>query len=392
MKLFLTSFLLPLLALQGEAFKSFDLTRFEKGTRTRESVVASMEKIKARWGHNKIAEANITNFQDAQYYGTVEIGTPRQRFDVIFDTGSSNLWVPSSTCGFLELACISHDQYDHELSSTYTEDGTEIVFAYGSGTVSGFVSIDNVCVADICVEDQVFAEVNHEPGVAFIAGRFDGIMGMGFTELAVNQIVPPFINMADQGMVDPVFSFWLNRDYDEELGGVLVLGGSDPKYYEGEFNYVDVVGNDYWKVPMDGVSVEGTDISDCGDEACITVIDSGTSLNLGPSAIVKEINEAIGGIEILPGSGQYEILCEEIPNMPDITFNFNGKDYVLTANDYVLQVSQFGITQCISGFMGFDLPMGNWWILGDVFMGKFYSEFDVENRRIGFANSVADPQ
>ena len=66
-------------------------------------------------------------------------------------------------------------------------------------------------VADICVDNQVFAEVNHEPGVAFIAGRFDGIMGMGFTELAVNQIVPPFVNMADQGLVDPVFSFWLNR-------------------------------------------------------------------------------------------------------------------------------------------------------------------------------------
>ena len=42
---------------------------------------------------------------------------------------------------------VSHDQYDHELSSTYVEDGTEILFAYGSGTVSGFVSVDTVCVS-----------------------------------------------------------------------------------------------------------------------------------------------------------------------------------------------------------------------------------------------------
>lgn len=69
------------------------------------------------------------------------------------------------------------------------------------------------------------------------------------------------------------------------------------------------------------------------------MIDSGSSLLLGPSDLVKEINEAIGGIEILPGSGQYEILCDQIPNMPDVTFGFNGKAYTLTASDYVLQVN-----------------------------------------------------
>eukprot|EP00095_Tigriopus_kingsejongensis_P002765 maker-scaffold845_size89356-snap-gene-0.17 protein:Tk02765 transcript:maker-scaffold845_size89356-snap-gene-0.17-mRNA-1 annotation:"cathepsin d" len=379
--------LLGLVALASsvQGFTSVPLKRFDGGHRTRADVDRSFQVARNRWGGDKIVIENITNFLDAQYYGPIDMGTPGQTFDVIFDTGSSNLWVPSSTCD--ELACRVHNRYNSSESSTYIADGTDILFAYGSGTVSGFLSVDLCCVAGICVQDQLFAEVNHEPGLTFVAAQFDGILGMGLPGLAVQDVPPVFTNMIEQELVDaPVFSFWLNRDPTEENGGVMVLGGSDPSLYTGEFQYIDVEGEDYWKIPMDGFSMADSDVTGC-EGGCLTVIDTGTSLNLGPADVCKAINERIGGIEVLPGTGQYEIICSTIPDLPDVTFTFGGQDYVLTADEYVLQVTQFGVTQCISGFMGYDLPMGPWWILGDIFIGKFYSEFDQENLRIGFAEA-----
>jgi len=259
--------------------------------------------------------------------------------------------------------------------------------------MSGFLSTDTCCVAGICAVDQTFAESTHEPGLAFVAGRFDGILGMGWPQIAVLDVVPPFNTMIAQGLVEqPVFSFWLNRDPDANLGGELILGGSDPTFYEGEMTYIPVEREGYWQIAMEGIMMNGETVG-C-DGGCHAIVDTGSSLLVGPPAQTTAINKAIGGIELIPGSGQFQMDCKRIDSLPEIEFVLNGMPFTLTGRDYVLEITQLGQTQCISGFMGLDLGgyLDGAWILGDVFIGKFYSEFDFGNSRVGLAQSVRSPK
>ncbi|XP_047319746.1 aspartic proteinase A1-like [Impatiens glandulifera] len=236
---------------------------------------------------------SLKNYLNAQYYGEISIGSPPQTFTVIFDTGSSNLWIPSSKCYF-SIACWFHPKYKHKKSTTYLEIGDRLAIHYGSGSVSGFLSQDQVKVGDLVVNDQVFMEATKEGSLTFVLSQFDGIIGLGFQEISVGNIVPVWYNMIDQGLVEKeVFSFWLNREPEAEEGGQLIFGGVDPKHFKGNHTYVPLTQKGYWQFDMGDFLIGNQSTGFCVG-GCASIVDSGTSLLAGPTTIVTQINHAIG--------------------------------------------------------------------------------------------------
>ncbi|KAF8391571.1 hypothetical protein HHK36_023877 [Tetracentron sinense] len=264
-------------------------------SREGESLRASIRKyhLRGNLGDSDTDIVALKNYMDAQYFGEIGIGTPPQKFTVIFDTGSSNLWVPSSKCYF-SVACYFHSKYKSGQSSTYKKNGKSAEIHYGTGAISGFFSQDHVKIGDLVVKNQEFIEASREPSVTFLVAKFDGILGLGFQEISVGNAVPVWYNMVKQGLVkEPVFSFWFNRNAEEEEGGEIVFGGVDPNHYKGEHTYVPVTQKGYWQFDMGDVLVGGTSTGFCSG-GCSAIADSGTSLLAGPTTIITQINRDIG--------------------------------------------------------------------------------------------------
>jgi len=318
----------------------------------------------------------INNYEDAQYYGPITAGTPPQKFDVIFDTGSANLWIPSKNCS----NCGLHSKYDSTRSSTYKANGTKFAIQYGSGPVSGFYAVDNIGWGSNTVKSQIFAEVDDVSGLggAYALGKFDGILGMGFYAISADGTPTVFDDLFSQGLVSQnVFAFYLTSDPSKQ--GELTLGGYDANHYSGTIQYVSVTSATYWETKLDFLKLGTTSET----TATKVILDTGTSTLAGPAKDVAAIARAIGALPV-GTTGEYLIACTKGPSLPNITVGMGGFTFTLTGPEYLIDQ---GEPDCVLGILGIDIPppTGPLWIMGDVFIRKYYTIFDVGAKRLGFA-------
>ncbi|XP_067272497.1 nothepsin [Pseudorasbora parva] len=333
----------------------------------------------------------LYNFMDAEFFGLISLGTPGQNFTVVFDTGSSDLWVPSSYC--VSQACDMHRKFKAFESSTYVRDGRAFGIHYGSGHMLGVMAREQLKVGSVTVQNQMFGEAVYEPGSSFVLTQFDGILGLGFPQLAQELGSPVFDSMVAQGIVEePVFSFYL-RSKGSGLGGELLLGGVDETRFVPPITWAPVTQKGYWQIRLDTVKVQGA-LRFCHHSihGCQAVVDTGTSLICGPAEDILLLQQFIGATPTT--LGEYLLDCARISSLPAVSFLINGVEFSLTGEQYVRRELLNNKEICFSGFQSIDIPSkaGPVWILGDVFLSQFYSIYDRGHNRVGLARLTRMPE
>ncbi|XP_060031730.1 LOW QUALITY PROTEIN: pepsin F-like [Erinaceus europaeus] len=350
----------------------------------------------------------LRNHMDMIYVGTIGIGTPPQNFSVAFDTGSTDLWVPSiycpsPACG--ECAPWRRSTIDPRLSSSFRNSSRPMNVVYGSGRMSGIIW-------NLIAVSQGFGLSMVEPGYEFVLTSFDGILGLPYPGLGTKGITPFFDTLWEQNLIsENVFAFYLSREMKE--GSTVMLGGVDHSYYTGELHWIPVTRTtrrQFWQITVDSISMNGKVVAYHG--GCQAILDTGMSLLLGPQRDIRNIHSILQAQQTF--AHRVTIPCDNKNTMPDLVFTINRVNYSVSASAYLRQDTNYyyyyyysiaipeievgradGMrgnrwNSCISNLDWMELA---WyqkepWTRGDVFLRLYFSVFDRGNNRVGLATAV----
>jgi hypothetical protein len=378
----------------------------------------------AKAPHNlKSVAQNVNDYEDVEYIGNITIGTPEQTFLVILDTGSANLWVPDTSCGngssstcpdycsdadFCQFlcdtsccsfkknaiakpapkasACANKRKFDSTKSTTYVKNGQTWEIQYGTGSANGFLGQDTVRFGDagtnqLVVPNTIFGQAT-SIATFFAQDPIDGILGLAFQSLAVDNIPPPLVNAISQGLLDqPLFTVYLQEkgNVDNVRGGVFTYGGLDSTHCSSDVSYVPLSSATYFQFRMDSIGI-GSYSSNQGWDV---ISDTGTSFIGGPQDITDALANAVGATYD-DQYGTYFIDCGA--NIGQTKITIGGKQYAIDAKQVLVDA---GNGQCEFAFFPFNSGgFGPSWILGDPWIRQYCNVYGLGKKNIGFAKTL----
>ncbi|CAF1023078.1 unnamed protein product [Rotaria sordida] len=204
---------------------------------------------------SRVIAENLINYKNIYWVGDVCIGTPPQCFKMLFDTGSSDLWIPSTKCYATDCANFV-SRFDESKSSTFKHLPNREMFsiAYMDGTrVSGLMGVDSVSINGFTIHHQSFAQITFAKMPSNLAN--DGIFGLGFYSLSNGNMTPVVFNLWHQRLIDqPIVSFWLDPNPEHSRGGEIFFGGVNSQLFEDEIIYANVTKQQIqrWEIQLNG--------------------------------------------------------------------------------------------------------------------------------------------
>ncbi|ORX34433.1 aspartic protease [Kockovaella imperatae] len=310
---------------------------------------------------------------DELYYGTLQIGTPSQDITFDFDTGSSDLWVPTQNSNGYN----DGTHFNTAASSTFQSTGQSFADQYGSGTCSGTLATDTVSFGSLTANPQYFGAVT-QVSSSFDNNPATGLCGLAYQSIASSGQAPLPLNLYNSGQISsPEFGFRITADTSN--GAELTMGGIASDYAGASFQSTPVTTQTYYEVNTNGITVNENIVSGSFPAA----IDTGTTLIYVPTSAASAFYNAIPGSSSA-GNGAYNYPCDfsgtvgfNFPNIGNLDFNVND-----------LNAGNNGDGTCVGAVQGQDIQDTNgndFAIIGDVFIKSYYTVFNFGSNYVAFS-------
>ncbi|DAZ92702.1 TPA: hypothetical protein N0F65_008295 [Lagenidium giganteum] len=320
-----------------------------------------------------------------QFVGLIHVGNPRQTFRVIFDTGSSDTWVPSSECA----ACAGHARL--RLRSTHRGERFEEI--YGSGAVTGHVVETALVLGGLGLSlPAMRIGVVDRQALNIARMQADGVVG-----LAMKGVAHFTHEEAAGGEMANKFSFYFNPYPGALPPSQLVLGGADP-YLAGPdatWLHFPVIQHPahaafgFWALALQSSTLGDFDIV-AEVELMAVIVDSGTSMILLPPIAfdiamesIQETLLAIGTALEVQADGA--VACRQCQHHDFPVLSFEFEDIRGAKRTLSLQGSDYASCDGSRCVPLIDLSTSTFIILGDVFLRAYYTLFDLGNHQVAFA-------